>query len=207
MSKQSTLFEPAPKHDPGGKVRLAIPPHWKSNAVFSPCERYRYELSRIWNDDVDKQRLVLWILMNPSTADVNFNDPTIAKCCRFSHKWGYDGLLIGNICAYRATNNKNLPDDPLEAVGPENGRYLLSMATRASLVVVAHGQLPKRLKIYANAVVALFRPLVKLHHLRLAKDGSPWHPLYLPETVKPIHWVWNEICDIHGRLVEDSIGE
>lgn len=188
MTTKTQLLDISPLHDPGGKVRIAIPASWESEAVFSPCERYRYELSRIWRPGPNP-RLVLFVMMNPSTADVKVNDPTIAKCCRFAQAWGYDGLLIGNVCAYRATDKRNLPADLVDAMGGDNHVHLILMARRAKLIVMAHGKLPEKLRCLAVTIELFLRMYdFKLHVLRFAKDGTPYHPLYLKEDLRPVEW-------------------
>jgi len=194
MTAQASLLDISPLHDPGGKVRIPVPASWQCEAVFSPCERYRYQLSRIWRPGPNPQ-LVLFVMMNPSTADAKVNDPTIAKCCRLARAWGYDGLLIGNVCAYRATDKRNLPAtghqaaDRADALGPENHIHLLLMAARAKLIVMAHGQLPEKLRCLATTMRLFLRMYdFKLHVLRLAKDGTPYHPLYLREDLRPVLW-------------------
>ena len=128
-------------------------------------------------------------MQNPSVAVLRVNDPTIAKDCVFAQRWGYDGLLIGNVCAYRATQNKNLPKSISEAVGPENLTHLVDMAADASMIVMAYGQLPKHLKSVGPSTAKHLRETgFKLHALRLAKDGQPWHPLYLPGDSSPKEW-------------------
>ncbi|KYB45746.1 hypothetical protein AB664_34185 [Brucella anthropi] len=65
-------------HDPGGKVRLKVKSEIRSDAIFSACGRYRRLLKREW-DGAEKEGYVLWIGMNPSTADFNVDDPTVFK--------------------------------------------------------------------------------------------------------------------------------
>jgi hypothetical protein len=170
-----------PTHDPGGKVRPAWPADSKITAVFSECQRYRYELHEIWDPS---KPLVLWLLMNPSVACLDFADPTLRKTGKFARIWGYGGQLVGNVHAYRATDKMRLleVEDP---VGPENNRRILDMATKAKTVVLAYGQPPKALRGRGPEVVTLLRQHKALCHLRLAKDGTPVHPLYLPETLRP----------------------
>jgi hypothetical protein len=48
-----------------------------AGAVFSGDERYRYRLTRIW--EVSRQQ-VLFVMLNPSTADADKDDQTIRKC-------------------------------------------------------------------------------------------------------------------------------
>jgi Protein of unknown function (DUF1643) len=65
------------KHDPGGKVRIALTLDTTSKAVFGgPGDCYRYRLSRTWDE---KKPHALFVMMNPSTADTVANDPTVAN--------------------------------------------------------------------------------------------------------------------------------
>jgi len=70
-------------------------------------------------------------------------------------------------------------------VGPENDRMILDMAACAQTVVLAYGQPPKALRRHGQEVVALLGDHPRLCHLRLAMDGTPVHPLYLPNTLTP----------------------
>jgi hypothetical protein len=124
------------KHDPGGKVRLALPDGTVGAAVFGgKRQEYRYRLSRTW--DAEKPH-VLFVMMNPSTADPLVDDPTVAKCGRFARAWRYGGVYVGNTFAYRTTDQKRLMQVP-DPVGPENDGHLIEMA--------------KTFAIYAGAVI------------------------------------------------------
>ncbi|OQW66143.1 MAG: hypothetical protein BVN29_06595 [Nitrospira sp. ST-bin5] len=171
----------AQKHDAGGKSRPAWPADSTVSVVFSECQQYRYQLREIW--DASKP-LILWLLMNPSVACMNYSDPTLRKTGQFARAWGYGGQLVGNVHAYRATDKARLLKvaDP---VGPKNDRMILAMASEAKTVVLAYGQPPKPLRARGADVVALLRFHPKLCHLRLAQDGTPVHPLYLPPTLRP----------------------
>ena len=73
-----------------------------TGAVFSPCERYRYKLWRVW-DPARPLGLVMFLMLNPSTATDAEDDPTIRRCIGYARSWGYGGLYVGNLFAYRAT--------------------------------------------------------------------------------------------------------
>lgn len=169
------------KHDPGGKARPAWPEDSQVTAVFSKCQRYRYQLREIWEPSGP---LVFWLLMNPSVACLDFSDPTLRKTGKFARSWGFGGQLVGNVHAYRATDKNRLLEvkDP---VGPRNDRMILKMADQAETVVLAYGQPPKALRPRSQKVVELLRNHPRLCHLRLSKDGTPMHPLYLPNTLIP----------------------
>lgn len=172
-------------HDPGGKVRLAWPADSTIDVVFSYCGKYRYQLREIWN--VDKP-LVFWLLMNPSVACSENSDRTLRKTGKFSRFWGYGGQLVGNVHAYRATEKKRLlkVDDP---VGPENDKHIMKMAKQAALIVLAFGRPPSHVLCHRGQQ---FRNRLSWHHnlcyLRLAEDGTPWHPLYLSADLFPQHY-------------------
>ncbi len=170
------------KHDPGGKSRPSWPVDSIIKAAFSPCGRYRYSLSEIWNPD---KPLVLWLLMNPSVACVDYSDPTLRKTGQFARTWGYGGQLVGNVHAYRATDKNRLleVDDP---VGPDNDPSILHMASQAKTIMLAYGQPPARLKKRGQEMVKLLADHPRLCCLRVAKDGvTPVHPLYLPGNLRP----------------------
>lgn len=172
-------------HDPGGKVRLNVAADVVSVARFSDCRRYRFTLSRTWDAGLPS---ALFVMMNPSTADEQVNDPTVARCMGFARDWGYGRLYVGNVCAYRATDKTVLldVDDP---VGPGNIAAIIGMASEADVTVIAHGQLPKGLQMHAEAVCTALRAAgTKLSVLRLSKHGVPVHPLYLPKDLRPISW-------------------
>ena len=110
-------------------------PLMKSSALFSECRTYRYNLWRIWDESLDS---ILFIGLNPSKADESYNDPTINRCINFAKKWGYGGLCMANLFAYRATQPRimMLADDP---IGPENDQILFDLVSKAKIVVAAWG--------------------------------------------------------------------
>mgnify|MGYP000880158315 CR=1 FL=1 len=87
----------------------------KPTAGFSPDREFRYTLTRRWDDRL----LVNFLMLNPSTADENIEDPTIRRCMGFARDWGYGGLMVTNIFAYRSTDPKALYKVP-DPTGPAN---------------------------------------------------------------------------------------
>jgi hypothetical protein len=181
------LFMPK-KHDPGGKVRIALTLDVEGKAVFGgPGDCYRYRLSRTWDE---KKRHAMFVMMNPSTADPLVDDPTVAKCGRFARTWGYGGIYVGNTFAYRATDKKHLRTvaDP---IGPDNDEHLVAMAKSALIVVFDYGQPGHRTlapREIAVAQLLMSKAGVAPHVLKLSKGGIPTHPLYLLESLEPVVW-------------------
>lgn len=151
--------------------------HMEKGAVISICEKYRYKLWRIW--DKEKPKL-LFIMLNPSTADANIDDATIRRCIRFANSWGYGSIYVGNLFAYRSTYPKDLLliADP---VGADNLMYISEMCYLCDDVVYAWGDsVPKGVK--CNSLAAIRNK--PIYNLGLNKSGNPKHPLYLPLTTK-----------------------
>jgi hypothetical protein len=154
----------------------------KRSAEFSPCRLYRYTLWRWWGPapgDVDRG-YVVFVGLNPSTADEVNDDPTIRRCIAFARAWGFSGLCMVNLFAFRSKEPADMlaAEDP---VGPENDVWLKRLVSKAGLVVAAwgvHGTHMAR-----DTQVKQLIP--EMHYLRLTKDGHPGHPLYLPKTLLP----------------------
>jgi hypothetical protein len=119
---------------------------------------------------------VLFIGLNPSTADETVNDPTIRRCMTFAKKFGGGRLIMANLFALRATDPYQMLEHP-EPIGPDNDHWLRRLAREAGITIAAwgvHGQFRGR----AEAVRALLPS--QLFALGLTKEGHPRHPLYLP---------------------------
>jgi len=144
-------------------------------AITSACRRYRYSLNRRWRSDGDE---LLWLLLNPSVADENRDDPTVIRCIRFADRWGYGAIRIVNLFALRATNPKALytADAP---VGPDNDRAIIEAIGSTEDLVCAwgnHGRLHGR---GTEVMDLLMRHGANPCIFRLTRRGEPTHPLYL----------------------------
>lgn len=154
------------------------------SCVLSDCSRYRYELRIPLGSGAGS---CLFILANPSTAIVQdgvfVSDPTITRCQNFAKAWGYGVLVVANVRAWRETNPKLVPTDPL-AVGPENDQYIADAVEHADLIVCGWGKLGGEWR--SAQVRRLIRGADKIPYaLGLNNDGSPKHPLYLRADAKP----------------------
>ena len=150
----------------------------KSSAGFSDCRRYRYWLSRWW--DERREPLVV-IGLNPSTADETADDPTIRRCIGYAKAWGHGGLVMLNLFAFRATDPRDMraATDP---VGPANDVTLTTQTEGRRVLCAwgAHGGHLNRARRVAHLLAG--RDLVCLGR---TKDGYPKHPLYLRADLVP----------------------
>ena len=153
----------------------------KMDAVFSPCARYRYALWRIWDENKPH---AMMILLNPSIADHQIDSRTSKRCIEFAKSWGYGGLCIGNLFAYRS-QNKAMIRKGQDPIGPENDVWLLKLSAEAGIVVAGWGNDG----FYMDRAKHVCSLVKNLSCLRTTQEGQPQHPLYLPKSLKPIPYV------------------
>jgi hypothetical protein len=159
------------------------------SAVISDCGLYRYRLERPISD---APKTMAFIMVNPSTADAELDDPTIRRCKGFAQRHGVGRLIVGNKFAFRSTDVKGLgtAEDP---IGPFNDHHLARIISAADYVIVAWGpltKLPRRLRNHWTEVVLMAQRLDRfLFCLGTASDGQPRHPLMLPSNAPLIRWV------------------
>lgn len=150
-------------------------------AVFSDCRTYRYAL---WRETgrLGAEGTVLFVMLNPSTADEVENDPTVRRCIGFAGDWGFARLAVANAYAYRATDPAELRrvDDP---VGPDNDEWLDRLASQAHAVIAAWGahidpERERRVIELVEFQAGTMRCLGQTQALH------PRHPLYLAADTK-----------------------
>ncbi len=149
---------------------------YRCDALVSECGRYRYWLSREWDNDLP---VACWIMLNPSTADATKDDPTIRRCVSFARSWSCGGIVVVNLFALRATDPKELrkATDP---VGPHNDEHLKHSAGSTGPVVAAWGA-HGAFKCRDRQVVRLLEGKA-LQCLGYTMKGHPRHPLYLADA-------------------------
>lgn len=150
----------------------------RSDATISPCGKYRYRLTRTWSGE----HALPFIMLNPSTADANNDDPTIRRCMGFARDRGYGGIIVANLFAYRATSPADMKAEPFPVgtMNDETITTLMRWAYRADVPVIAawgaHGSFRRR-----DEQVISFARLIgcDLMCLGTTAAGHPRHPLYV----------------------------
>ena len=150
------------------------------NATFSDCRKYRYALSRTWNG---KKKTILFIGLNPSTADEKIDDPTIRRCINYAQNWGYGSLLMVNLFAYRATMPSELKNVK-NPIGNDNDLHIIELSKKADIAVAAWGNEGTLL----NRDKEVKKILPNLMCLKINKSGQPSHPLYQKKDLKLIKY-------------------
>lgn len=161
-----------------------------ASATISKCGRYRYDLLRDtfeYEGGGKGEGSCLWVMLNPSTADAELDDPTIKKVVGFTWRWGFRFAKVVNLFGLRATDPRELR--ALDALDPENIRHLILNAVGHDRVVLAWGGGLKHSKNawIADYVTRIYSDAVCLD---INGDGTPKHPLYIKYTTEPVSFTY-----------------
>lgn len=140
----------------------------------------------------------MFVGLNPSTAEGNTDDPTVRRFTGFARKWGYSGVYVLNLFAYRATLPSGLKNAP-DPVGELNDQYLNLYREKSEQVVVAwgvHGAFRGR------AGEVLLEGILgdEIYCLGLTKEGYPRHPLYLRGDTERERYLWNKAANNESQI-------
>jgi hypothetical protein len=162
------------------------------SATISECGRYRYDLVRRWDDeptldgDTWSAGTMLFVMLNPSTADALVDDRTVRRCIGFAKREGFGGMAVVNLFAWRSKYPSELAD-VLDPVGPEWSDRFRRWIDGADTIVAAWGAHP-----LATSRTAAVDDLVRFRKawmcLGTTKSGAPRHPLYLAASQPLVEW-------------------
>lgn len=155
----------------------------KREALISKDGRYRYWLTRSWGQG---DRLC-FVMLNPSTADADYDDPTIRRCIGFAKREDYDGINVVNLFAFRATDPGDLRRASrfgMDITGPENDKWI-NEAFPFGHVVFGWGSNARHWPLRTEAVAGMVEgPMC----LGVTKDGHPRHPLMVRADEPFVNW-------------------
>lgn len=167
------------------KTRPSITATAAAGAHISPCGAYRYRLWRTWDPSLPR---ILWVMLNPSTADALKDDPTLRRCIGYSMAWEYGGLDVVNLFALRSSDpNALLCDVPAFSVGPDNDRHIANAEFETSQTILAWGS--HRAVAFRKADVLHILNPYRCTVLGRNKDGQPKHPLYCRKDLTPVPYI------------------
>ena len=166
---------------------------------------HRFVLRRSW---LGGDGIVNFIMLNPSTADDVFDDATIRRCIGFAKRWGFSGLVVTNLFAYRATQPNDLNallgtvGGLRLAIGEDNTAHLDREARNAKAVVCAWGDNCDVLPHRDLDVIQILR-IYDLYCIRRTKKGNPAHPVRERYTDRP-ELFYSKLNDAVEAETEDS---
>ena len=149
-------------------------------AHFSADKKYRYLLGRRIGAS---ERRLLFIMLNPGSADESHNDPTIRRCMGFAKRWNFGVMEVANLFAFMTPYVAELRAAK-EPIGSDNDKWIREALKAADRVILAwgnHGAYLERSRKVARMVSDVAQP----YQLGLNKTGEPTHPLYLPASTLP----------------------
>jgi hypothetical protein len=155
-------------------------------AEFSKCRNYRYSLWRIWDD---RKPYVMFIGLNPSTANEATNDPTIKSVCRIAKSNGYGGVYMMNCFPFVSTDPNKLRDFGNTAL---NDHWLYKVSSVCNDIVFAWGSFDVVKELGRDKELEWMFPNAKALHIN--KNGSPKHPLYCKSDIKFVNWQTGNTC-------------
>lgn len=145
---------------------------------------YRWRLWRCWDEALPA---VVFVMLNPSTADALRDDPTVRKCIAYARAWGYGCLEVRNLFDLRATDPRAMLKHPVPK--SHHADAAIRDATSGRDVVAAWGNDGAHLGRGMWVAREMLRPrAAHLWHLGLTKTGHPKHPLYLRNDVARTEW-------------------
>ncbi len=177
-----------------------IKPEIERSAAISRCGNYRWTLHRKWGDGYR----VCWIMLNPSTADAERDDPTLRRCIHFSKAWGYGSLIVVNLYPFRSSS----PEECRRWAGWEGSRdwyirdaihfqnlpVVVEAAKQCQMVVAGWGAaawvMDFATHLCAEVMEGTGHPI---YCLGTTKSGAPLHPMArgrnrVPDDQQPILW-------------------
>ena len=147
----------------------------KNECIFDGT-LYRYVLRRRVPVELPgySGRLV-FIMLNPSTADEQKLDPTLTRCWKWTQLWRHREMVILNLFAFRTPHPDVMYKSEGPIIGEDNDEHIRREIQQAK-VVLAWGAVSRRFIGRVQAVLDLIegRPLWILGR---NADGSPIHPL------------------------------
>lgn len=156
---------------------------------------HRYWLSRTWGRAGSAESgdaPVVWIMLNPSTADATDDDPTIRRIVGFTRDFEFRTAVVVNLFAYRATRPADMMaarGEGADIIGPSNNAAIATNVARAGLVIAAWGAHPFAVE-RGRQVREMLAPIAEgagkpIMCLGRTRAGHPQHPLYLPAMARP----------------------
>ena len=176
------------------------------DAQISSCGSYRFTLERRWGNADENSPYVNWIMLNPSVADHERDDPTIRRCRRFTSEWGYSRLVVTNLyplitpyppeCRAFAEWRHRQDWHSRDVIHHQNLPIVEQVATDADCIIVAWGNAAWEWDdTYPGHVleeIACHTDVTPLC-LGVNDSGAPRHPSargrsFVPYDFVPIEW-------------------
>lgn len=158
------------------------------SAILSDCRRFRFVLHRKTKCPLRWIKPMVFVMINPSTADETINDRTIEKCIKIAENNGHTDIYVVNLFPLRTKDVKevdhymaNTAASEYRPIDEQNFVHIDKVVNMLSATVIcAWGKYDKIQSTWAQAMIFFRRYKdIELYCLGVNKDGSPKHPLFL----------------------------
>lgn len=161
-------------------------------AIISACGLYRYRLQRDLGLTFPGALVFAYFGVNPSFADEQIDDPTVKKLRGFTTRNNGYRFIVGNVFAYRATDVRELANDPLDE-DETNWSHILQIIGEADVLVPCwgnHSKVPSQKAGYFGRVLqAMLDSGKPILHFGTTQSGAPKHPVRLGYNTPLLPWV------------------
>jgi hypothetical protein len=158
-------------------------------AIFTEGKRHRSLLIRDWDIGNDKPMMAA-IMLNPSKADSEHDDPTTTFMINIAKREGCGSYRAVNLHDYVGTDPEEMKT-ALDPVSDFNDYYIKTTVSMADIVIVAwgtHGNFMGR----ADHVMNLFQNMKnQFYCFGVNNDGSPRFPRALRKDAELVRYNHN----------------
>lgn len=164
----------------------------KSDIFISDCGNYKYWLTKEWDKDLPR---VMYIILNPTTADSEIDNQTLKKCIGFAKGWGYGSVEVFNLFSY-ITKDLNILKNIIEengeeaAIGPENDEWIKIAVEKADLIVLAWGNKGEEFRDRTEKILNILKGK-KVKCLGKTAKKQPRNPRTLAYYISPVDYIAN----------------
>lgn len=157
-------------------MNIKVPEQYRNHCTFSEDKKYRYYLKREFKPNAKK--FLVFIMLNPSTANEEYNDPTVERCQNHAINKNYEGMIVLNIFAYRTTDPKKLLEIK-NPIGEKNNETIIETIKKHKDIICAWGNHGKILERSEEVKKILKENRARTQAFQITKVGEPKHPLYV----------------------------
>jgi hypothetical protein len=149
---------------------------------------FRWWLCRRWDESLPP---LIFVMLNPSTADAHVDDPTIRRCIGFAQSKCYGAIGVVNLFPYRATSPADLhawiksTDDTYRNMQLMiNLEYIKAWCSQLDVVLAWGSHADKYPEQAASVKRVVMSKAKHVFCLGQTKSGQYKHPLYLPSDTE-----------------------
>lgn len=175
-----------------------------ADADFNERRTHRFRLRRGWLPASHCNPLgfsdLLFVGLNPSTADEACDDPTIRRLTAHARFWGYPGFTIVNLWACCASSPESIR---LNADLEEENTVVLRQAMKHSKKIVCIWG--SHWRVWEMLVKVAVQAGRWLYCFEENANGMPRHPLYLQVGRQMKPWMMKEKFDEISQAGSDAV--